>query len=148
MFKRIGDTSQLCASRSTSSTPKAARSRRTSPVFQGLGVLGVDAQGEAHTSRPAQPARRQPWLKSIDQTTFAENAERIVRELNQVLQAPQCPVDDRSVILMPGQMYLQTRDELGTPWSSTAILGYELAFAGGSFVTLDDFGKLRYGSRN
>jgi len=25
-------------------------------------------------------------------------------------------------------------------------LGYELAFAGGSFVTLDDFGKLRYGS--
>ena len=26
------------------------------------------------------------------------------------------------------------------------ILGYELAFAGGSFVTLKDFGKLRYGS--
>jgi len=25
-------------------------------------------------------------------------------------------------------------------------VGYELAFAGGSFVTLDDFGKLRYGS--
>ncbi len=77
---------------------------------------------------------------------FAENAERVVRELYQILVAPQCPTDDRSVILLPGQMFLQTHETIGHALELDRILGYELAFAGGSFVTLDDFGKLRYGS--
>ncbi|HOE03351.1 MAG TPA: TldD/PmbA family protein, partial [Anaerolineaceae bacterium] len=43
-------------------------------------------------------------------------------------------------------MYLQTHETIGHALELDRILGYELAFAGGSFVTLDDFGKLRYGS--
>ena len=82
----------------------------------------------------------------IDQPFFAENAERIVRELNQVLTAEECPKEDRSVILLPGIMYLQTHETIGHALELDRILGYELAFAGGSFVTLNDFGKLRYGS--
>jgi TldD protein len=77
---------------------------------------------------------------------FSENAERIVKEMNQVLVADNCPKDDRSVILLPDIMYLQTHETIGHALELDRILGYELAFAGGSFVTLDDFGKLRYGS--
>jgi TldD protein len=43
-------------------------------------------------------------------------------------------------------MYLQTHETIGHALELDRILGYELAFAGGSFVTLNDFGKLRYGS--
>ena len=43
-------------------------------------------------------------------------------------------------------MYLQTHETIGHALELDRILGYELAFAGGSFVTLEDFGKLRYGS--
>jgi TldD protein len=43
-------------------------------------------------------------------------------------------------------MYLQTHETIGHALELDRILGYELAFAGGSFVTLQDFGKLKYGS--
>jgi len=43
-------------------------------------------------------------------------------------------------------MFLQTHETIGHALELDRILGYELAFAGGSFVTLEDFGKLRYGS--
>ncbi len=77
---------------------------------------------------------------------FSENAVRIVKELNEVLAADECPKEDRSVILLPGIMYLQTHETIGHALELDRILGYELAYAGGSFVTLNDFGTLRYGS--
>jgi len=66
--------------------------------------------------------------------------------MNQVLVAEDCPKEDRSVILLPGIMYLQTHETIGHALELDRILGYELAYAGGSFVTLDDFGSLQYGS--
>lgn len=116
-------------------------------VFPGLRVVGVDAQGVAHTRKfsPSRMGATRGW-ETVDMDVFNENAERIVRELNQVLEADACPKEDRSVILLPGIMYLQTHETIGHALELDRILGYELAFAGGSFVTLDDFGKLRYGS--
>lgn len=116
-------------------------------VFGGLMVMGVDANGESQR-RSFNLNRRgdtRGW-ESIDRQDFEQNAERIVRELGQVLAAEPCPVEDRSVILLPGIMFLQTHETIGHALELDRILGYELAFAGGSFVTLKDFGSLRYGS--
>lgn len=116
-------------------------------VFAALEVNGIDSEGGMH-ERKFKPSRRgetRGW-ETIDPQYFTGNAERIVRELNATLNADQCPIDDRSVILLPGIMYLQTHETIGHPLELDRILGYELAFAGGSFVTLEDFGKLRYGS--
>jgi TldD protein len=116
-------------------------------VFASLEVNGMDEHGETFERKfhLDKHGDSRGW-ESIDQPFFAENAERIVRELNQVLTAEECPKDDRSVILLPGIMYLQTHETIGHALELDRILGYELAFAGGSFVTLNDFGKLRYGS--
>ena len=116
-------------------------------VFASLGVTGLDDQGETHERSFTlnQQGDTRGW-ESIDREIFRENAERIVKELNQLRVADQCPKDDRSVILLPGIMYLQTHETIGHALELDRILGYELAFAGGSFVTLDDFGVLRYGS--
>ena len=116
-------------------------------VFASLEVDGIDSEGGMH-ERKFKPYRRgtsRGW-ETIDPNYFSENAERIVRELNDTLNAEQCPIDDRAVILLPGIMYLQTHETIGHALELDRILGYELAFAGGSFVTLDDFGSLRYGS--
>ena len=121
--------------------------KQITEVFSSLRVVGRDDQGVAHV-RKFQLDRRgesRGW-ESMDRQWIAENAERIVRELNQILAAEDCPKEDRSVILMPGIMYLQTHETIGHALELDRILGYELAFAGGSFVTLDDFGKLQYGS--
>jgi len=116
-------------------------------VFASLEVNGLDEHGESFERKFRLDRRGESrgW-ESLDRPFFAENAERIVRELNQVLTSDQCPRDERSVILLPGIMYLQTHETIGHALELDRILGYELAYAGGSFVTLDDFGKLRYGS--
>lgn len=117
-------------------------------VFSTLQVTGKDTQGATHERKfrlgnHGTPTRG--W-ESIDKQLFGENADRIVEELNQVLVADECPKEDRSVILLPGIMWLQTHETIGHPLELDRILGYELAYAGGSFVTLDDFRTLRYGS--
>jgi TldD protein len=117
-------------------------------VFASLEVTGKDDTGASHERkfRPGRQGATTRGWESIDRDLFAHNADRIVRELNQVLAAEDCPKEDRSVILMPGIMWLQTHETIGHPLELDRILGYELAYAGGSFVTLDDFGSLRYGS--
>ncbi len=116
-------------------------------VFATLQVSGLDDQGATYerTFRPSRSGDTRGW-ETIDRQLFSENAARIVSEMNQVRTAEDCPKDDRSVILLPGIMYLQTHETIGHALELDRILGYELAYAGGSFVTLDDFGKLRYGS--
>jgi TldD protein len=116
-------------------------------VFPALEVMGRDAQGEMH-SRKFQPRRMgdaRGW-ETLHMEVFSASAERIVREMNEVLVAKDCPKDMRSVILLPGIMYLQTHETIGHALELDRILGYELAYAGGSFVRLSDFGTLRYGS--
>jgi TldD protein len=110
-------------------------------------VTGVDAQGGTHERSFVldRQGDSRGW-ESIDWEHFAANADRIVKELNQILVAKECPKDNRAVILLPGMMYLQTHETIGHALELDRILGYELAYAGGSFVTLDDFGSLRYGS--
>jgi TldD protein len=116
-------------------------------VFPGIMVMGMDSNGEMHRRKfsPARTGETRGW-ETLDMGMFNENAERIVLELNEILVADPCPKEDRSVILLPGIMFLQTHETIGHPLELDRILGYELAYAGGSFVTLDDFGTLRYGS--
>jgi len=116
-------------------------------VFVGLRVTGLDAKGVSYQRqfKLGRLGDSRGW-ESVDLQLFSENAERIVKELNQVLVANDCPKEDRSVILLPGIMFLQTHETIGHALELDRILGYELAYAGGSFVTLDDFGSLQYGS--
>ena len=116
-------------------------------VFPSIHVVGVDGKGGSHSRKfkPGKLGDTRGW-ESLDEGLYLENAERIVRELNEVLKADECPKDERSVILLPGIMFLQTHETIGHALELDRILGYELAFAGGSFVTLNDFGTLRYGS--
>ena len=121
--------------------------KRIIEVFPGMQVMGVDARGETHGRKfsPKLSAPTRGW-ETLDPQLFADNGERIVSELNEVLVAERCPKDVRSVILLPGIMYLQTHETIGHALELDRILGYELAYAGGSFVKLEDFGTLRYGS--
>jgi TldD protein len=121
--------------------------KRITDVFVSLQVSGRDGQGVSHQRKYRLGRRGETrGFESVDRRTFSEQADRIVRELNLVLAAEACPRDARSVILLPGIMYLQTHETIGHALELDRILGYELAYAGGSFVTLDDFGSLRYGS--
>jgi len=122
--------------------------KQITEVFALLEVSGKDDQGVSHERKfrlGRRGASTRGW-ESIDAEMFAPKADKIVRDLNLLLVADECPKDDRTVILMPDIMWLQTHETIGHPLELDRILGYELSYAGGSFVTLDDFGRLRYGS--
>jgi len=86
------------------------------------------------------------WEMVTQPELFACHAERIKSELAELVKAPELETARRSVILLPGQGHLQVHETIGHALELDRILGYELSYAGGSFVRLEDFGRLRYGT--
>jgi predicted Zn-dependent protease len=75
-----------------------------------------------------------------------ERAQRIGEQAVELLDAPDCPTDQRSLVLAPDQMLMQIHESVGHPLELDRILGDERNYAGGSFVRPEDFGALTYGS--
>ncbi|MCX7846643.1 MAG: TldD/PmbA family protein [bacterium] len=118
-------------------------------LFARMVVIGVEPNGMSQ-ERSYELRNRgvgtRGWEAFHDPAYFTGHAPRVVEELGQLLAAEQCPQDTRSVILLPGIMFLQTHEVIGHALELDRILGYELSYAGGSFVRLEDFGTLQYGS--
>ncbi len=89
---------------------------------------------------------KQAGIESFERNFLLENAERIREESIELLLSPQCPEGKKKVVIAPSQMMLQIHESIGHPLEMDRILGDERAYAGASFVKLDDFGKLQYGS--
>jgi TldD protein len=75
-----------------------------------------------------------------------ENAERIREEAIALLSAAPCPEGEFDLILAGDQLALQVHESCGHPTELDRVLGTEISYAGGSFLTLDKLGKYRYGS--
>jgi predicted Zn-dependent protease len=75
-----------------------------------------------------------------------ERVNRVATEALELVSAEQCPTKTTSLVLMPSQMMLQIHESIGHPLEIDRILGDERNYAGWSFVSLEDFGKLQYGS--
>jgi predicted Zn-dependent protease len=76
-----------------------------------------------------------------------ERVQKISEQAIELLSAEPCPTETTSVILMPDQMMLQIHESIGHPLEIDRILGDERNYAGWSFVKLEDFGRLQYGSK-
>jgi TldD protein len=75
-----------------------------------------------------------------------EHAERIGEEAVALLDAPQCPSGEMTLIIDSPQMALQVHESCGHPIELDRVLGMEASFAGTSFLTVDKLDRLRYGS--
>lgn len=83
------------------------------------------------------------YVQSLD---LAGEAPRVAAEAAALLTAPSCPVGETTVILGSSQLALQIHESIGHPTELDRVLGSELSFAGGSFLSPDALGQLRYGS--
>ncbi|HXY71387.1 MAG TPA: TldD/PmbA family protein, partial [Actinomycetota bacterium] len=82
-------------------------------------------------------------IRSIGLT---EEAERVASEAVRLLEAPECPSEETTLVLDSSQVILQMHESIGHPVELDRVLGMEEAYAGTSFLTPDDRGRLRYGS--
>lgn len=73
-------------------------------------------------------------------------AKHIGEEAMELLYASECPDITTTLVLAPDQMMLQIHESIGHPLELDRILGDERNYAGSSFVKLNDFGSLPYGS--
>lgn len=73
-------------------------------------------------------------------------APRVAEEAMALLDAQPVPAGETTLILDGPQLALQIHESIGHPLELDRVLGYEAAFAGMSFVRLEDIGSLRYGS--
>jgi len=123
--------------------------KRLTNVFADMIVMALDGDSEMQRrsmSLYTTGGGTRGWEMMLDPELFSGHAERIKSELSELVKAEPLEYGRRSVILLPGQTFLQVHETIGHPLELDRILGYELSFAGGSFVTLDSIGRLRYGS--
>ena len=82
----------------------------------------------------------------VDELRLVENAPRIAEEAVALHTADQCPEGEIDLILDSSQLALQIHESIGHPIELDRVLGSEANYAGMSFLTLDQLGRLRYGS--
>ncbi|HSL11433.1 MAG TPA: TldD/PmbA family protein [Actinomycetota bacterium] len=113
--------------------------------------LAATAVGDDDVQRRSYPDsfrghHRAAGWEHIEALDLPGEAERVGREAVELLHAPGCPSTLTTLVLDANQMELQIHESVGHPTELDRVLGMELAFAGGSFLTPDDLGHLRYAS--
>lgn len=82
----------------------------------------------------------------IEEMKLLENAERVAEEANQLLVAPSSPAGIMDIVLGGSQLALQVHESCGHPVELDRVLGKEISYAGGSFLSLDKLNNFTYGS--
>ena len=123
--------------------------RNMRDVFAHMEIIAIDKDGQAQKRShdlytTGNGTRGYEMFQNPE--LFSSHAYRIKNEMSELLLADELKYGKRSVIILPGQGFLQVHETIGHPLELDRILGYELSYAGGSFVKLDSFGKLQYGS--
>lgn len=91
---------------------------------------------------------QQTGMEYFDAVDLIQQAKTIGHEALELLDADECPTGEMDVILAPDQMMLQIHESVGHALEVDRILGDERNYAGWSFVKLEDFGSLQYGSEH
>jgi TldD protein len=82
----------------------------------------------------------------VEEMDLPGHAQQTAEEAVALLSAPLCPAGETTLVLDGHQVMLQVHESVGHPTELDRVLGMEAAFAGTSFVGIEDTGKLRYGS--
>ena len=85
-------------------------------------------------------------MEVFDRQSILQRAQIIGEQAIELLSATECPTETTALVLAPDQMLLQIHESIGHPLEIDRILGDERNYAGGSFVKLEDFGNMQYGS--
>ncbi len=129
-------------------------SSNSSEVYQKFLFLstyyGVTAQDgsniQQRTNNGWQAHSYQGGLELFQQKNLWERIQTIGEQSIELLSAEECPNTSTNLVLAPDQMMLQIHESVGHPLEIDRILGDERNYAGGSFISKNDFGKLEYGS--
>ena len=119
-------------------------------VHSGAGIEAT-ALGEGELQRRSYPNSFRGHIAAagwehVQKIGLIEEAERTATEAVELIGAAECPSEITTLVLDSGQVELQIHESIGHPVELDRVLGMEEAYAGSSFVTPEDRGRLRYAS--
>ncbi len=121
-------------------------------IESGAGVEVVAQHGEEVQTRSYpnshHGALAQAGYEYIKQLDLVGGAKTAQQEVLQLLRAKSPRAGQATVILDPTQVVMQLHESCGHPTELDRALGHELSYAGGSFLTPETLGRLRYGSEH
>jgi len=82
----------------------------------------------------------------VERLELAENARRVGEEAVALHKADRCPEGRRTIILDSSQLALQVHESIGHAIELDRVLGTEANYAGTSFLTREQLGRLQYGA--
>ena len=91
---------------------------------------------------------RQVGMEFLDQMEILSQANKIGEQAIELLTAEETPTGEMDLVIASDQMMLQIHESIGHALEVDRILGDERNYAGWSFVKLEDFGSLQYGSEH
>lgn len=117
---------------------------------QDFSIVNLDLMARAQDQSDIQTRSHNICLQ-IGSEVFLRNllfplADQTAKEVLELIKAPNCPSDVMDLIVSPDQMALQIHETVGHPLEIDRILGDERNYAGWSFVKMEDFGHLNYGT--
>ena len=115
-------------------------------MYVGPGYKAIAQDGNIIQSRSYTDQCQQAGMEVFNVNNVLPRCESICKEAVELLNAEECPNDTMDLILHSDQMLLQIHESIGHALEVDRILGDERNYAGWSFVNLEDFGKLKYGS--
>jgi predicted Zn-dependent protease len=115
-------------------------------LYVGPGFRAIAQDGNMIQSRSYTDQCQQTGMEMFNEDFILNKCESIGKEAVELLSAEECPNESMDLVLHSDQMLLQIHESIGHALEVDRILGDERNYAGWSFVNLEDFGKLKYGS--
>ncbi|RJL36046.1 TldD/PmbA family protein [Bailinhaonella thermotolerans] len=112
-----------------------------------LNAMKVDGDGRFDEMRTLAPPAGRGW-EYLQGTgwDWQDELARIPELLAEKLAAPSVEAGAYDLVVHPSNLWLTIHESIGHATELDRALGYEAAYAGTSFATFDNLGKLQYGS--
>ncbi|MFI9260765.1 TldD/PmbA family protein [Streptomyces sioyaensis] len=113
-----------------------------------LTAVAVDpVSGDFDSMRTLAPPVGRGWeYLTGDHYDWDEELARIPEHLAEKMRAPGVEAGTYDLVVDPSNLWLTIHESIGHATELDRALGYEAAYAGTSFATFDQLGKLAYGS--
>jgi TldD protein len=114
--------------------------------IEALASGNEDVQGRSYPNsfRGNHATAGYEYVKSLN---LPQNAERIGREAESIVNAEECPSGRFDIVIDGSQLALQVHESIGHPIELDRVFGSEAAYAGMSFLTVDKLEEnFKYGS--
>jgi TldD protein len=106
----------------------------------------VDPGGGFETMRTTAPPVARGWEYVTDGWHWADELAQLPELLIEKAKASSVEPGRYDLVIDPTNLWLTIHESIGHATELDRALGYEAAYAGTSFATLDQLGSLRYGS--